>query len=77
MEIDKLMGHLRTALNVTSSSSAPGPDHLNYGLIKAIAKTALGDNLLEQIPYELHAGRAPKDLKGSNDSKTWERHYIS
>ena len=44
-----LLSKVYKALAGTSSSSAPGPDGISYGLIKLANKSTLGVNLMKEV----------------------------
>ena len=51
------------ALAGTSNINAPGPDGVNYKLLKAIRKTNLGRAVLQDIAHELLCGTLPAEWK--------------
>ena len=54
---------VRRALAGTSSSSAPGPDGINYKLLRMIKDTALGSALIRAVAIHLLAGTLPEEWK--------------
>ena len=55
-EKEVMIEQVRKALSGTSNSSAPGPDGINYKLLKAIKDTRLGREVLEEVATNLIRG---------------------
>ena len=51
-----MIEEVRKPLSGTSNSSAPGPDGINYKLLKAIKDTRLGREVLEEVTTNLILG---------------------
>ena len=62
-EKETMIEQVRKALSGTSNSSAPGPDGINYKLLKAIKDTRLGKEVLKEVTTNLIRGRIPSRWK--------------
>ena len=58
-----MIDQVRTALNTTKNRSAPGPDGINYILLKKLQPTPLGEALLRDIAHHLLKGTLPAEWK--------------
>ena len=65
VEEEELRDKILDALSRTSNTSAPGPDGINYQLIKWANKTILGEYLISEVVDNLLEGRIPREWQNS------------
>ena len=62
-ELNDMIKQVDKALNTTKNSSAPGPDGINYMLLKKLLPTPLGKAILRNVAHHLLQGTLPAEWK--------------